>query len=211
MKYFSLGQQKILFFLACLILGILHFKFYDHPDPVPSEETLREFVVEVSGEVKNPGIYIFQTSPTLKETIDRAGGFKGAIQFDASSSSEVLGSGTLLTIVKEPPEILPFPPLSKSPPLRKEGHGGINHDEIKIKIGRMAANKLLVFSIPLDLNRASLEDLCLIPGIGESLAHEIVTYREKRKGFRSVEELNNVKGIGEKKYQTFKTFFTIRP
>ena len=74
----------------------------------------------------------------------------------------------------------------------------------------MAANKLLVFSIPLDLNRVSPEDLCLIPGIGESLAQEIVAYRERRRGFRSVEELKNVKGIGEKKYQSFKTIFTIK-
>ncbi|HEX9917380.1 MAG TPA: helix-hairpin-helix domain-containing protein, partial [candidate division Zixibacteria bacterium] len=73
------------------------------------------------------------------------------------------------------------------------------------------AHKLIVFSLPLDLNRVSAEDLCLIPGVGESLAKEIVTYREKRKGFRSVEELKNVKGIGENKYQSFKTFFIIRP
>ena len=71
----------------------------------------------------------------------------------------------------------------------------------------MEANKLLVFSIPLDLNRASIEDLCLVPGIGESLAREMVAYRERRKGFRSVEELKNIKGIGEKKYHLFKPFF----
>ncbi|MDO9123529.1 MAG: helix-hairpin-helix domain-containing protein, partial [Deltaproteobacteria bacterium] len=77
--------------------------------------------------------------------------------------------------------------------------------------GTMEAHKLLVFNIPLDLNRVSMEDLCLLPGIGESLAREIITYRERRKGFRSVEELKNVKGIGEKKYQSLKTFFVIRP
>jgi competence protein ComEA len=74
----------------------------------------------------------------------------------------------------------------------------------------MEARKLLVFSIPLDLNRVSVEDLCLIPGIGESLAREIMTYRERRRGFRSVEELKNVKGIGEKKWRAIKTFFTVR-
>jgi competence protein ComEA len=47
----------------------------------------------------------------------------------------------------------------------------------------------------------------LIPGIGESLAKEIVTYRKRQRGFRSVEELKNVKGIGEEKWKTFKTFF----
>ncbi len=74
----------------------------------------------------------------------------------------------------------------------------------------MEANKLLVFSIPLDLNRVSAEDLCLIPGIGESLAREILAYRERRKGFGSREDLKNVKGIGEKKYESVKRFFTVR-
>ncbi|MDI6763459.1 MAG: helix-hairpin-helix domain-containing protein [Thermodesulfobacteriota bacterium] len=54
-----------------------------------------------------------------------------------------------------------------------------------------------------------MEDLCLIPGIGESLAREIVTYRERRKGFRLVEELKNVKGIGEKKYESLKNFLIV--
>jgi len=75
----------------------------------------------------------------------------------------------------------------------------------------MQANKLLVFSIPLDINRVSMEDLCLIPGIGESLAREIVVYRERKKGFRSVEDLKHVKGIGEEKYKFLRTFFITRP
>jgi competence protein ComEA len=55
-----------------------------------------------------------------------------------------------------------------------------------------------------------MEDLCLIPGIGESLAQEVIAYRERRRGFRSVEDLRNVRGIGEKKYRSLKGFFTIR-
>ena len=80
---------------------------------------------------------------------------------------------------------------------------------IKAKLGRMEARKLLVFSIPLDLNRVSAEDLSLIPGIGESLAQEILAYREKRRGFRSVEELKNVKGMGEKKWRAIKSFLFV--
>jgi len=74
-------------------------------------------------------------------------------------------------------------------------------------LARMDARKLLTFSIPLDLNRVSVKDLCLIPGIGESLATEIVSYRERRKGFRSVEELKNVKGIGEETWTKLRPFF----
>jgi len=226
MRHFSLQQQWVLFFIALLILGILYFKFYYQPFSPPSEEFTKEVVVEVAGEVQNPGIYLFQNPPTLKEVIEKAGGLKETAQFDTASFSEILETGTLLTVTKESSQIPPHPPLPSGPAAGSEslmarreallgrrlkgGHGGIKHDEIKIKIGRMAANKLLVFSIPLDLNRVSMEDLCLIPGIGESLAQEIITYRERRKGFRSVEELKNVRGIGGKKYKNLKGFFIIK-
>ncbi|MBM4277533.1 MAG: hypothetical protein FJ130_06550 [Deltaproteobacteria bacterium] len=212
-RYFSLGQQKGLFVLALFLLGIFTFKLYYSPLD-PSEEITKEIVIEVLGEVRKPGVYIFQHSPTLKEAIEKADGLKEPASVDPESSSIVLETGTLLTIVQESPyQNIPSP-------LEGEGKGegglrreskGIKQDEIRIKIGRVEAHKLLVFNIPLDLNRVSMEDLCLIPGIGESLAREIVTYRERRRGFRSVEELKNVKGIGEKKYESFKTYFIVRP
>jgi len=77
-------------------------------------------------------------------------------------------------------------------------------------LGTMEARKLLVFSLPLDLNRATSEDLCLVPGVGESLANEVVAYRERRGSFRSIEELKHVKGIGDKKYLTLKPFLTVK-
>jgi len=217
LKYFSLAQQKILLLLALILLGILYFKFYYHPLLSPSEEIVKEMVIEVLGEVWNPGVYLFKNPPTLKEAIERAGGLKEPAIIEMASSSEILETGTLLTIVKESSQIYPSPPHPtplppgerENGPLLKGEHGRIEQEEIKIKISRMEANKLLVFSIPLDLNRVSMEDLCLIPGIGESLAQEMIAYRERRRGFRSVEELKNVKGIGEKKYQSLKTFFIV--
>ena len=205
MKYFSAHQQWILFVLAFLLLGSLYLKFYYRPQSVRSEASAKEIVVEVSGEVRQPGIYLYPNAPNLGEAIERAGGLKEKAQVDSTYSSTILETGTLLTVAREPSQVPPPLPLSKG------GQKTIRQDQIKIKIGRMAANKLLVFSLPLDLNRVSVEDLCLIPGIGESLAQEIVTYRERRRGFRSIEELKNVKGIGEKKFQSFKTFFVIRP
>jgi len=186
LRYFSFHQQWFLFFIALLLLGILYLKFYYQPFSPSSEGFLKEIVVEVSGEVLNPGIYLFKNPPTLREVIERAGGLRETAQFDTPSSSKILETGTLLIVGKESPQ------------------------EIHVKMERMAANKLLVFSIPLDLNRVSIEDLCLIPGIGESLAQKIITHRERRRGFRSVEELKDIKGIGEKKFQSLKMYFTIK-
>jgi competence protein ComEA len=220
MKHLSLHQQWILFVLALLLLGSLTFKFYFQPRPTPSGEAEKETVVEVSGEVRQPGTYLFQNPPNLKEAIGRAGGLKETAQYDTTFSSTILETGTLLTVTREssqinlspshPPSLPPGEREKRDGPLLKEQHKAIKRDEIKIRIGRMAANKLLVFSIPLDLNHVSVEDLCLIPGIGESLAKEIVAYRESRKGFRSVDDLRNVRGIGGKKYQNLKGFFTAK-
>jgi competence protein ComEA len=220
MKYFSVSQQWVLFFLALLLVGGLTLKFYPQPQSVPSEESAKEIVVEVSGEVHQPGIYLFQESPNLREAIQRAGGLNETTRLDATSFSTILETGTLLTVTREssrvhlaPPHSSPLPPREREKreaPLPEEQYQGTTQEEITIRIGRMAANKLLIFSIPLDLNLVSLEDLCLIPGIGESLAREILAYREKRKAFRSVEELRNVRGIGEKKYETFNKFLEVK-
>ena len=69
LKYFSLAQQKFLFALALILLGSLYFRFYFQPLSPSSEESVKETVVEVLGEVQNPGVYLFQNPPTLKEAI----------------------------------------------------------------------------------------------------------------------------------------------
>ncbi len=195
MKHFSPSQQWVLLGLALFILGLLYFRFYDHPSLAP-EAIVKEFVVEVSGEVRNPGVYLFQNPPALGEAIEKAGGLKEPASLDIRETSEILETGTLLTAGKEKD-------------LTKEGHEKVGNGGIKIKVGRMAANKLLVFSVPLDLNQVSAEDLCLIPGVGESLAQEIITYREKRRAFRSVNELKEVRGIGEKKWKVISNYFIV--
>ncbi len=204
MRHFSASQQWVLLAVALFLVGSLAFKFYDDPASIPSEEPVKEIVVEVFGEVRQPGVYLYQTPPKLKEAIERAGGFKETAQFDFPLSSTILETGTLLTVTREPSQISPalLPPQG--------GQRGVRGNEIKIRIGRMAANKLLVFSLPLDLNHVSAQDLCLIPGIGESLAQAMIAYRERRKGFRSVEDLRNVRGIGENKYAALKKFFSVR-
>lgn len=208
MKHFSIQQQWVLFVIALLLLGILTLRFYVHSSHSPPEEILSEIVVEVSGEVQNPGVYLFQNPPTLREAIGKAGGLKEIAQFDLTSPAEALETGALITVLKESLQTPSLPPLPKGGDGEIK-HGEIKHEEIKIRIGRMAAHKLLIFSIPLDLNQISAEDLCLVPKISESLAQEIVAYRQKRRGFQSVEELKNVKGIGEKRFQSLKNFFIV--
>ena len=61
----------------------------------------------------------------------------------------------------------------------------------------------------LNLNTATVAQLESLPGIGKSTAERIVEYRQKSGGFKKVEELMNVKGIGEKSFLKLKPLVTV--
>jgi competence protein ComEA len=60
-----------------------------------------------------------------------------------------------------------------------------------------------------NLNTATVSQITTLPGIGETAAQRIVEYREKNGGFKKVEELMNVKGIGEKSFLKLKALVTV--
>ena len=63
----------------------------------------------------------------------------------------------------------------------------------------------------LDLNAASVSDLEGLPGIGRRTAERIVEHRQKSGGFKKIEELMNIKGIGEKSFLKLKPLVTVGP
>jgi competence protein ComEA len=61
----------------------------------------------------------------------------------------------------------------------------------------------------LDLNRASIEDIESLPGIGPVLAQRVIDYRKTTGGFQSVDQLREVKGIGAKKLERMRPFVMV--
>lgn len=81
----------------------------------------------------------------------------------------------------------------------------------EIIIGEMEAVKRLALDIPLNVNRASSEDLMLIPGVGEKTALAIVAFRQQRGGrIEAIEELLQIPGIKEKRLATLKEYLTCK-
>lgn len=61
----------------------------------------------------------------------------------------------------------------------------------------------------ININSADSDKLSTLPGIGESIAEEIIRYRHVNHGFKSIEEIKNVKRIGDKTYEKIKDLITI--
>src|SRR6266850_8412371 len=62
---------------------------------------------------------------------------------------------------------------------------------------------------PVNLNTATAVQLATIPGIGAKTADRIIEYRQKNGGFKKVEDLMNVRGVGEKSFLKMKPLITV--
>jgi competence protein ComEA len=78
-----------------------------------------------------------------------------------------------------------------------------------ITVWPMSADKRLALGIPIDINRSTLEELTLVPGIGEKTADKILDQRNVNGTFRKLDELMLVKGIKEKRLEKLRRYLCI--
>jgi competence protein ComEA len=74
---------------------------------------------------------------------------------------------------------------------------------------KAAATATAIATAPVNLNTATAEQLATIPGVGPRMAERIIDYRQKNGGFKKVEDLMNVSGVGEKSFLKMKPLITV--
>ncbi|KAB0666559.1 helix-hairpin-helix domain-containing protein [Oryzomonas japonica] len=84
--------------------------------------------------------------------------------------------------------------------IREDGQGDVTFIPLP-------ASERMLMGIPLDINTMGAADFDRLPGIGPLIAGRIVAYRQNNGGSMALEELLNVEGIGEKRYETIKRYF----
>ncbi|MEU8843401.1 ComEA family DNA-binding protein [Streptomyces roseus] len=131
-------------------------------------------VVDVSGKVRDPGVRRLPAGARVEDALAAAGGVRPGTDVSGLNRARVLVDGEQV-VVGGPAQ--PAPGSGAGP---GGGAGG-------------AAG-------PLSLGTATVEQLDGLPGVGPVLAQHIVEFRTARGGFRSVEELRQVDGIGERRF-----------
>jgi competence protein ComEA len=139
--------------------------------------------VQIEGDVRHPGVYSFDHAPGVHEVIDKGEG-PALLSGAGSMSHDSLSSGAKITVRAD-----------------KDGYS--------YRLSEMSSFNRITLGIPVSINRETEEGLTAVPGIGPQLATEIVKERDKRGGFKSLEELRTVSGIGQKKYKTILEYVTL--
>mgnify|MGYP001805849867 CR=1 FL=1 len=143
-------------------------------------EVNSEVVIDISGEVIKPGVYRLENGSRMDDVLIKAGGFGLKADRDWVNKNlnraEKVYDGQKIYIPKVG-EV-----LSSS----------------SYKVESSSGNKII------RINSASVDELDRLDGVGPSIAKRIIDYREENRGFKSVEELKLVPGIGDKMFEKIK-------
>ena len=152
--------------------------------PESVAEPSKEIFVDVKGAVRYPGVYQLTAEQRVIDAIEVAGGLTeeaNALHLNYAQKLQDEMAIYVPRVGEEIPEIM-----------------GIN------------SSKNDTESRLINLNTASESELMTLPGIGPAKAQAILVYREEKGPFKTIDELKNISGIGDKTFEKFHHLITVQ-
>ena len=155
--------------------------------PEEKPETIEVYIV---GCVKNPGTYEVAKDTTIKKLSEIAGGFTEGADLEKINLVYKLKDNAMIVI-------------------KDKNEQSKQQEESGMKIIKGVYEEYEDDNLQVNINTAGKDTLTKLPGIGESVAKKIIKYRENNGGFDDVEDLMNIPGIGESKFNSIKDMIVI--
>lgn len=202
-------EKKIIIVIAIIGIVLLGFKFYNNKQDygtIESSEILTQeqseqketeeiIVVHITGEVKSPGVVRVKEGNRIEDVINAAGGLTENADITNVNLAYVVEDGVKIRI-----------PALDDEELAKQNYitDGAGENIIISSEEKNEDNKIV------NINTASLAEIETLPGIGPSIATKIVEYREQNGKFKVIEDIKNVTGIGDSKFDKIKDYIKVK-
>lgn len=220
MKYINKKQKIVLIIIISIItLGVAYYAYimktndeFDMEEQnLLIEESKREenseikeentkIVVHVSGAVKSEGIVELDKNSRVADAIEAAGGVSQNAYMKDINLASILEDGMKVYI-----------PTNEEVEKQKENSNYISNANTDIISKNSQENKTgaTKTNSKVNINTATKEELDTLPGIGESTANKIINYRKENGNFKSIDEIKEVSGIGDSKFEQIKDLIEI--
>jgi competence protein ComEA len=171
------------------------------PSPTPTPAPVR---VYVSGAVANSDVYFLPAGSIIKDAIIAAGGFTADADPERINQALELQDQQQIHVPRQGDDNPP-------PPVQ----GGVSQGELSSRQGSGNSGAPVSGAVAasgglININTATLEQLDSLPGIGPAIAQRIIDYRENAGGFKAVEEITQVSGIGDATLAKIKGLITLQ-
>ena len=210
-KYIEKNKKYIIIALLFifLIIGIIIVKQFDTEEKESlelisiEEETEQDnksieeeedykIVVHITGEVEKEGIIEIKEGGRISDAIDAAGGLTKEADLERVNLAYELEDGQKIYI-----------PNKNDKDIDEYVTEGVDDIVLPDELTNMGDGLI-------NINKADLEELQELDGIGEALAENIIAYRENNGKFKDIEDIKNVSGIGDSKYEKIKDSIKIK-
>ena len=156
--------------------------------------------VHIDGYVNNPGVYQIKENERTNVLIEKAGGLKNGYSIKNINLAAKLSDGDKVYI----------PSIEEEKILGNQNNNNVNTVGKHINNGNNSNNNVSITkNNKININTANVSELKQITGIGESTANKIIDYRENVGKFKKIEDIKEVKGIGDSKFESLKNKITI--
>lgn len=155
----------------------------------------KEITVYVSGEVNKSGVVTLKEGDRLAVAVEKLGG--------TTKKADLNNINLAIRVKDEEHYIIPKIGEAKQEDLKDVNNTkDIENAEIKNENTAKDSSKI-------NINTATLEELDKLPGVGEATANKIISHREENGQFKNIEDIKNVNGIGDKKFENMKELICV--